>query len=327
MKSPTDAINSFSEGHQAGILKAPKIEVFILTYERPGLFEESLKSVLAQDYENFKVVVSDNSVSDDTQAIVAEYSDARLIYRRRKPSLQPMHHFNQVLSEVRADFFMLFHDDDIMLPNCLSTLMQGFAGNCRLSAVGGNATKILNNFASNRKFICRQKNTLIRRPEDLIRRYLSFGEYSPFPSYLYYRPFVDGLRLKTDCGKHADVVFLAEICMHGSVLMLKEVVMKYRMHSTQDSSSCVLSDRQTLINWVCQNTHLKRRNPEILLYRLVSLIEKNDQSGRSWCKRKCYLICYIFKLYLRYFQLQLFFLFIRMARRILWNISKASVHE
>ena len=298
----------------------PCVEVFILTYERPVLFEESLKSVLAQDYENFQVVVSDNSVSDDTQAIVARYNDARLIYRRRKPSLQPMHHFNQVLSEVRSDYFMLFHDDDIMLPNCLSTLMQGFAGNCRLSAVGGNATMIYNNFSSNRKFICRQHGMLIRKPSDLVKQYFVSGDYSPFPSYLYYRPLISDLRMKTNCGKHADVIFLAEVCMRGSILMMQQLVMRYRQHVLQDSSSCSLPERQALIKWVCNNTTLDRKSPEVKFYRLVGLIEKTNQQEHRSVRRSFYLFYMLAILHLRHFRLQFFFLFIRLAQRVVQKI-------
>jgi len=194
--------------------------------------------------------------------------------------------------------------------------MQGFAGNCRLSAVGGNATKILNNFASNRKFICRQHGILIRKPFDLVKRYFVSGDYSPFPSYLYYRPLISELRMKTNCGKHADVIFLAEVCMRGSILMISKVIMRYRLHISQDSSKCSLPERQALIKWVCKNTALNRRSPEVKFYRLVGLIEMTKQQQHRSVRRSLYLFYLLVILHLRHFRLQFFFLFIRLAQRV-----------
>ncbi|MDD2999571.1 MAG: glycosyltransferase family A protein, partial [Candidatus Riflebacteria bacterium] len=257
--------------------KFPKIQVFILTYERPELFSAALSSVLNQDYPDFEVVVSDNSKTDRTQAVVSSFNDNRIIYRRRIPSLPPMEHFNRVLDEVSADYFMLFHDDDIMKPDCLASLMRGFAAYIGLVAVGGNATMIFNRFVSSRKFICASENILIKRPSDLVRRYFTSEEYAPFPSYLYYRPSLNMLRMKTDCGKHADVIFLAQACGFGPILMLNKVVMQYRLHQAQDTAVCRLADRRALVEWACNNAGIDRKSPEVRFYRLNGLIEKVRQ--------------------------------------------------
>ncbi len=308
-----DDVNS--QGKLSGA--APFIQVFILTYERPELLAQTLKSVLAQDYANYQVVVSDNSKSDRTAALVKRFADARLMYRQRIPSLPPLQHFNQILGEVSADYFMLFHDDDLMLPGCLSDLIRGFTGSARPVAVGGNATLLLNRFASSRKYITAGRNILIRRPDDLIRRYFTSEDYAPFPSYLYCRAAMGNLRLATDRGKHADVIFLAELCRLGPLLMLNQVVMQYRLHPAQDTSICSLDDRRSLVNWACSHSEIKRQDPEVRFYRLNGLIEKTRQRKNASKRLFFRLLLAMAILHAKFFRLQFFFLFIRLAQRII----------
>lgn len=309
---------------QSSAGRSPRIQVFILTYERPELLAQTLQSVLEQDYPNYEVIVSDNSKSENTAVLINDFACDKLTYRHRVPSLPPLRHFNQILDEVDADYFMLFHDDDLMLPGCLSDLMRGFMSKCRPLAVGGNATMLFNRFASNRKYITAGRDILLKRPADLIRRYFISEDYSPFPSYLYYRPAMGDLRLLTDHGKHADVIFLAEICRRGPLLMRQKVVMQYRLHPAQDTSVCSLNDRRALVRWACEHAEIDRRSPEVRFYRLNGLIEKARQQKRSTGRRRLRLLLAMVIMHLKFFHLQFFFLFIRLAQRVIqsWGMRQ-----
>jgi glycosyltransferase involved in cell wall biosynthesis len=51
----------------------PLVSILIPTHNRPEYFEIALKSALAQSYENFEVVVSDNSSDDLTARRIEPY--------------------------------------------------------------------------------------------------------------------------------------------------------------------------------------------------------------------------------------------------------------
>ena len=94
--------------------------VYILTHNRPNDILRSLNSVRKQDFPNLKIVVSDNSDNDTTTELLKDLirSDARINYiRRGKECSSANAHFNYILATNTHEYFMLFHDDDEMLPN------------------------------------------------------------------------------------------------------------------------------------------------------------------------------------------------------------------
>jgi len=73
-----------------------------------------LDSILSQTYENFKLIISDNSSTDLTSKICKEYEkkDKRIIYIRQKNNLGPIPNFRFVLNYLTSDYFVwLAHDD------------------------------------------------------------------------------------------------------------------------------------------------------------------------------------------------------------------------
>ncbi len=302
----------------------PIIEVFILTYERPQLLLEAIQSVLEQDYRKLRVVVSDNSVSDATREALSSLKDDRLVYVKRTPSLPPLQHFNQVLSEVQADYFMLFHDDDIMLPGCLNALIKPMLARSDLAAVAGNARFLYGRKLSNRKFIHSQRDLLIDSPAKLLRRYFTSSDYAPFPSYLYRRSALHEARLRPELGKHCDVVFLSHFCENQKIVMLKDVVMHYRIHLQQDSAVCNLSDRRALYQWSVNCGYFAKDSPEIRFYRLIGLLDRTIQTGEKKYRRLVPILCELAFLHLRFFPLQFFLLFIRLSQRVIKNLFMRS---
>lgn len=52
----------------------PLVSVAVITYNQKNYLKECLETVLAQDYENFEIVVADDGSSDGTQEILHEYA-------------------------------------------------------------------------------------------------------------------------------------------------------------------------------------------------------------------------------------------------------------
>ena len=82
-------------------------------------FELALESVLAQDYPNLEIVVSDNGSTDGTSGILARV--AALDPRIRLPSVQDSQRFKNfewVLRQARGRYFMWVADDDLARKLC-----------------------------------------------------------------------------------------------------------------------------------------------------------------------------------------------------------------
>jgi len=248
-----------------------KIQVFIATYNRPKLLKETLQSVLQQDYENYDIIISDNSNNDETEYLINKLNNKRLYYIKRNPSLSPINHFNAILQNVTAEFFMIFHDDDLMLPNMLSTLMNHFEDN--VVAVGANALLMKNNVIT--KTFFRKKmhsNITIYNSQELAILYAIGNRTVPFPSYLYKNIVAKKniLDIKKG-GKYSDAAFIVDVCLLGKIIHIKNPLMIYNIHINQDSQNHKFLEKIKLINYFINTIKIRRKNKHIIRYRINNI--------------------------------------------------------
>ena len=97
----------------------PRVTVFIPTFNRARLLPEAIKSVLAQTYDDFKLVVSDNASDDSTPEIVASLADPRLEYVRQSENLGLLGNHNWFLQRIETDYALILPDDDLVYPQLL----------------------------------------------------------------------------------------------------------------------------------------------------------------------------------------------------------------
>src|SRR5450759_2365677 len=100
----------------------PKVQIFIATYNRSTLVINAINSALNQDFDSFEVIVSDNSSNDETEDLISGFKSKQLTYKRRKPSMPATDHLNSILQEVTSEYFMIFHDDDMMHKDMIKVL-------------------------------------------------------------------------------------------------------------------------------------------------------------------------------------------------------------
>lgn len=108
----------------------PLISIGIPTYNRAdGNLHKVIERALGQTYQNVEVIVSDNCSSDHTSEVVKSIEDPRLRYFRQETNIGPGNNFNFCLNQAKGDYFLLFHDDDMVDPDfveaCMSSLEPG----------------------------------------------------------------------------------------------------------------------------------------------------------------------------------------------------------
>ena len=94
----------------------PRVTVFIPTYNRARLLPEAIKSVLAQTYDDFKLVVSDNASDDSTPQVVASFDDPRLEYVHQPENLGLLGNHNWFLERLDTEYALILPDDDLVYP-------------------------------------------------------------------------------------------------------------------------------------------------------------------------------------------------------------------
>jgi len=105
-------------------MSAATVTVGIPTYNRVGLLQGAIDSVLAQEYEHFRILISDNASTDATSALVASYRDPRIDYVQSDHNVGVIGNFNRLIELADTDFLMLLSDDDRLYPDYLRSVVE-----------------------------------------------------------------------------------------------------------------------------------------------------------------------------------------------------------
>jgi hypothetical protein len=91
-------------------------------YNAERYVREALDALLAQDYENFELIISDNASTDTTESICREYAarDGRVRYHRAQSNMGAVWNFRRVFELSRGEYFMWAAFDDLRAPVYLS---------------------------------------------------------------------------------------------------------------------------------------------------------------------------------------------------------------
>lgn len=246
----------------------PKISILLPTFERPELFEETLKSALAQDYAPLEILVCDNSRDDRTETLVQKYlGDARLSYCHQRNARTKAENFQSFRQLATGDYFQWLMDDDLLLPRKLSKMAAILKKNPQVRLV-----------TSERDFIDAE-GQIIEQP----RPFSIQGEYGVFdgatlsrimlrecrnpvgePSaVLFRRNDLEDHYFDATCRGYrtiSDVAMWLELMEKGDIAVFAEPLSCYRRHAGQEGQQpdvLVLSR----IEWFELNTeYLEKRH-------------------------------------------------------------------
>lgn len=261
------------------------LTVFVLTHNRGEMLLETIDSILNQSCHDFKFIVSDNSSNDETMRLLEERGYlGKFEYRKRDKEYPSMEHFNLCLSEVDTTYFVLFHDDDIMLQDYVETMYSSIAGS-EYVAVGCNARYLLNDKLG--KKMCNISNDIIfKNTHKLIEAYCR-NSIVPFPSYIYSKTRINGKKISDIVGKYSDVTWLISLCNENNIKWIKKVGMNYRIHVNQDSQKKDYRNLSKLYKIFKENgCNFSLVNKK----RLYSIYENFLSHGCKFCLRKFFFL-------------------------------------
>jgi glycosyltransferase involved in cell wall biosynthesis len=119
------ATAEFSITHQ---MASPIVSIGMPVFNGADYIHRSLGSLLAQDYDDFEIIISDNASTDQTEEICRQFvrEDNRIRYVRNQTNLGAARNYNNVFHLARGRFFKwAAHDDEChpaMIRRCVETL-------------------------------------------------------------------------------------------------------------------------------------------------------------------------------------------------------------
>jgi glycosyltransferase involved in cell wall biosynthesis len=105
-----------------------KFSVLLPTRNRLEYLKFAISSVLKQDYNNWEIIVFDNSSEEDIEGYTRSLGDARVKYFKTESFCPVTENWNNAIEKATGDYVIMLGDDDCLLDGyfskCLSLLEQ-----------------------------------------------------------------------------------------------------------------------------------------------------------------------------------------------------------
>ena len=116
----------------------PKISIVTPSYNQGQFIEETILSILNQNYPNLEYIIIDGGSTDNTVEIIKKYED-RITYWVSEPDKGQSHAINKGFEKATGEIFAYLNSDDCYYPEILKKIVSQFYGTNKPTLVYGNS--------------------------------------------------------------------------------------------------------------------------------------------------------------------------------------------
>jgi glycosyltransferase involved in cell wall biosynthesis len=202
----------------------PVVSIGFPVFNGERYLRTALDSLLGQDFTDFELVLSDNASTDGTSAICRDYAarDGRIRYERQEHNRGPTWNFNRVADQVTGEFFMWAAHDDSWREDFISRTLSALRADASAVCCHGQTQPVDSRGDAQGDpyigFVNEEPTTRGRWRRTMERWELHAAIYG-----LMRTAAVRKTRLLQP-GISADLVFVAELALHGSIIQVPEVL-------------------------------------------------------------------------------------------------------
>ena len=217
----------------------PRVSIGMPIYNGEQYLRSALDSLLAQTFEDFEIIISDNASTDSTPEICSAYAakNQRIRYYRNERNIGGASNHNRTIELATAKYFKWAHYDDIWAPDLLAKSVE-ILDRYPNAVLCYSKTKTIDEHGN---FVTELKYDLNLRAQSPIDRYRAFHKR-------YRREqrtghiFLGLMRIEAlkktrqhDNFYSADIVLLSELVLLGEFYVIPEPLFYRRVHL---ESSC-----------------------------------------------------------------------------------------
>lgn len=125
-------------------MNTPLVSVLMATRNRASFLEESIESVLAQDYEHWELLIVDDDSTDKTPALLQDYArkDTRIRIVRNESNIGLTTSLNKALMIARGAYIARLDDKDLADPRRLRLQIEFLESHPAVALVGSWVLKV-----------------------------------------------------------------------------------------------------------------------------------------------------------------------------------------
>lgn len=242
----------------------PRLSIGMPVYNSEAFVEQAIRSLLAQTYRDFELVISDNASTDRSLAICERIAaeDPRIVLHRNRINLGAAANFRRVFELSRGEYFKWACADDYCAPELLERCVHVLDSDRDVVLCYGQTV-----------FIDEHGHELGRYSDDLD---LHFGDVGArirracehFGKINVLQGVARAETIRTTRGFRdypgSDLTLMVELALRGQIVELPVSLLFRRMHSQAQSSSATPAERAARLN-----PH-KRRRVFLVMWRLQS---------------------------------------------------------
>lgn len=259
----------------------PRVTVCVPVRNGSRTIRRTLDSILAQDYPNIEVIVSDNCSTDATAQIVQDYAERGVkYYLNPKLEASGESNWNNGLALAQGPLIALYHADDIYTPTMVRRQVAFLQAHPTASAVFTMMQYIDEQDRPTRMGRSRLPGELAGRElfpwPDFFNAVLKYGTFTPVPTMMTRREVIDavgGFNWQ-QCRSASDIdLYLRMARQWGAIGLIREPLHWYRV-SAQQGTALLARNRVELADF----------------FRALDL-HLNDPNERQWAEPQALAFC------------------------------------
>lgn len=206
--------------------KYPLVTVITPTYNRASFLEETIKSVLTQNYKNIEYIVLDGQSTDDTLEVVEKYK-GKIIWDSHK-NMGEHWAVNKGFSLAHGEIIGVVNSDDPLLPGAITEIVNFMVNNPKIIGVFPDWIKTDGKGKEIEKVILPNYNY-----EYMLKKH----SLIPGPATFFRKNVVDELRGRDLQFRHvSDFDFVLRAGLIGDFIRIPKFLATFRVHPDADTT-------------------------------------------------------------------------------------------
>ncbi|MCX4958716.1 glycosyltransferase family 2 protein [Streptomyces virginiae] len=223
-----------------------RFEILLPYYGDVALMQDAVRSVLAQDGDDWRLTVVDDGTEPGVPEWFEQLADPRVRYLRNERNLGVTGNFNRCVELAEYEYLVLMGCDDLMHPNYLQVVRAAadreptaamIQPGVQVIGTDGLPFDTLGDRTKRKLYAPKGPGRALLGGEELATSLLR-GNWLYFPSICWRTEAVKRFGFRTDLGVIQDLALVVDLLVAGeSLATTPEVCFSYRRHAESESSA------------------------------------------------------------------------------------------